>query len=271
VAEPVNLEVNKRDALELMADMAYLPDESVDVIVSDPPYWTLDKWRNVGTTTRLGGHRNKGEQRDEMWFPTIDQEYLWQCFLEFDRILKLDGHLYLFCDDKVGTILMNWVQEAQGDHRFGDAHLLVWDKVNQGMGYHYRRRYDFILFAWRTPRDGVRGFKPRKLADLGIPDILTAKRVTNSYPTEKPVEIYRTLVNQSARCRDTLFDPFAGSGTLAAAIPDEGWQNCRVILNDISDGSIAHMRNRFRQSGGLFRSSLPAINWRCDAAEVASG
>lgn len=29
-------------------------DDSVDLVITDPPYWTLNKWREVGTTTRLG-------------------------------------------------------------------------------------------------------------------------------------------------------------------------------------------------------------------------
>lgn len=253
------IEITQRDALDFIADV---PDESVDVLITDPPYWTLDRWRNVGTTTRLGGHRDKDKQRDEMFFETIDQEYLWQFFLECDRVLKLDGHLYIFCDDIVQPILSHWVREAKGEHRFGECHTLVWDKVNQGMGYHYRRRYEFILFCWRVKRSEeeggyVSGFTPRKLADLGIPDILTAKRVTNSYPTEKPEAVVSTLVLQSARGRDTLCDPFAGSGVVGAVVPQD-WINCRVLLNDKSPTAIAHMQNRFRwQQAKMFETAEP--------------
>lgn len=243
------VQVTQSDALEFMATV---PDETVDVLITDPPYWTLDKWRNMGTTTRLGGNRENGNQRDEMWFPTIDREYLWRWFLEADRILRIDGHLYVFCDDLVAPILMNWIREAQDEHRFGECHMLIWDKVNQGMGYHYRRRYECIIFAWREPRAGV-GSKAkcqRRLRDLGVPDILQAKRVTGGYPTEKPVSVVEQLVRQSARPyattenarQEVLCDTFAGSGVLAAAVPPE--YNARILLNDISDASMRWISKR---------------------------
>lgn len=225
-----------------------IPDESVQVVVTDPPYWTLDKWRNIGTTTRLGGHRDKDKQRDEMFYSTIDKEYLWNLFLELDRVLSLDGHAYIFCDDIVAPLLLNWIREAQGEHRFGQAHMLIWDKMSIGMGYHYRRRYECIIFAWREKREGVKA-KSRKLADLGMADVLTEKRITNGYPTEKPVGLITKLVRQSARLGDTLLDPFAGSGVLAVATPDE--LAATVLLNDASSYSLDYMRSRFASEEGI--------------------
>lgn len=229
----------QQDALELLST---IQDESVQVVITDPPYWTLDKWRNVGTTARMGFNRNKDDQRPEMFYETIDREYLWSLFLELDRVLSLDGHLYMFCDDIVAPILLNWIREAQEDHRFGEAHMLIWDKVNQGMGYHYRRRYECIIFAWREKRDGVKPVFKRKLADLGIPDVLAFKRVVNSYPTEKPVDLVKILVSQSARRNEVLLDPFAGSGVLAAATdPALG---ATILLNDKSDTAFSHIERR---------------------------
>jgi site-specific DNA-methyltransferase (adenine-specific) len=183
-----------------------------------------------------------------MFFETIDQEYLWQFFLECDRVLRLDGHLYMFCDHNVNPILCNWIREVQGEHRFGECHPIVWDKINMGMGYHYRGQYENIVFAWREPREGLATFKKRRLNDLGIADILKCKRVTGGYPTEKPEEIVRTLVNQSVRPfvtnqndkPEVICDPFAGSGVLGAVAP----AHCRVLLNDKSPASIKHIYAR---------------------------
>ena len=218
----MKIELYQKDALDFLEG---IPDESVDVIVTDPPYWTLDKWRKMGTTTRLGGNRVEENQRPEMFFETVDQNYLWQVFLELDRVLKLDGHLYIFCDDIVAPILLNWIREARDEHRFGEAHMLIWDKVNQGMGYHYRRRYECIVFAWREKRDGVRKFEKRKLANLGMADVFQYKRIVNSYPTEKPVDLIRDLITQSARPGNTLLDPFSGSGVLGAAAALNGGES----------------------------------------------
>ena len=39
------IELIKEDAFIFLQS---LKDESVDLIFTDPPYWTLNKWRNVG-------------------------------------------------------------------------------------------------------------------------------------------------------------------------------------------------------------------------------
>jgi len=240
--------IYQRDALEFLNARL---DRSVDVVVTDPPYWTLDKWRKMGTTTRLGGNRNVEDQRPEMFFETIDRDYLWNTFQEIDRILKPDGHLYMFCDDQVAPTLLNWVRES-ADHGFEDAHMLIWDKVNQGMGYHYRRRYECIIFAYRGKR---------KLKDLGIPDILTFKRVVNSYPTEKPAELCQVLIAQSLSSHQTLLDPFAGSGSVAAGCLD---LNANILLNDKFDAAITHMRDRF--------ATLPLeVTWNVPSSQDLAG
>ncbi len=76
---------------------------------------------------------------------------------------------------------------------------IVWDKVAIGMGYHYRARYEFILFFEKGKR---------KLANLSIPDVLEFKRVYRGYPTEKPVPLLETLIEQSSVAGDVVADPF---------------------------------------------------------------
>lgn len=227
------VEIFHLDAQEFMAK---IPNGLVNVIVTDPPYWTLDRWRNVGTTTRLGGHGNKDQQRPEMFFETIDCDYLWECMGEFDRILSPDGHLYIFCDDIVAPILLNWIRE--GETGFEDAHLLIWDKEIMGMGYHYRRRYEGIVFAWKKAK--------RKLRDLGKSDVFRYPRITSGYPTQKPAPLVTEVVTQSARVGDVLCDPFCGSGVLAEAVPLE--YNCRILLNDKSlysmEWMLAHLKGK---------------------------
>jgi len=64
------------------------------------------------------------------------------------------------------------------------------------------------------------------------------------------VGLIQELVFQSARPHDTLLDPFAGSGVLAAAaLADERWENTTVLLNDLSPASMAHIKKRFNGLG----------------------
>ena len=109
---------------------------------------------------------------------------------------------------------------------------IVWDKMAIGMGYHYRARYEFILFFEKGKR---------KLNDLGVPDVLQAKRVWKGYPTEKPVDLIQTLIEQSSTRGELVVDPFFGSGaTLVAANSlDRKWAG-----TDISEAAHEHFSKR---------------------------
>ncbi|TOL62685.1 hypothetical protein CGH94_23765 [Vibrio parahaemolyticus] len=81
----------------------------------------------------------------------------------------------------------------------------------------------------------------RKLNDLGVPDVLQAKRVWKGYPTEKPVDLIQTLIEQSSTRGELVVDPFFGSGaTLVAANSlDRKWAG-----TDISEAAHEHFSKR---------------------------
>ena len=189
--------LKKSDALTWLSE---LDAESVDLIVTDPPYESLEKHRAKGTTTRL----KQSAGSSNAWFSIFPNTSFPQLFEQLFRVLKKDRHFYLFCDAET-MFVAKPMAEAAG---FKFWKPLVWDKVAIGMGYHYRCRYEFILFFEKGKR---------KLVDLSVPDILTQKRVHAGYPTEKPAELIETLVRQSTLPGDIVIDPFCGSGSTGVA------------------------------------------------------
>ena len=185
--------VSQSDAVAWMKDLA---SSSLDLIVTDPPYESLEKHRAVGTTTRL--KHSKSSSND--WFPIFPnsrfEEFLSECY----RALKKNSHFYLFCDQETAFIIKPLAEKAG----FKFWKPLVWDKKRIGMGYHYRARYEFILFFEKGKR---------KLNNLGIADILEVPRVNGGYPTEKPVALIDILIGQSSIIGETICDPFMGSGS----------------------------------------------------------
>jgi len=206
----------------------------IDCIITDPPYWTLDKWRNIGTTTRLGGHRDKDKQDDSKWFPTIDQNDLWECLLAMADILADNSHAYIFCDHEVMPIILNWVRESEElKPIFRYSKPLVWDKLDSGMGYHWRARHEYIVMLEKGKR---------RLNDLGRADVLPCKRVQGEhYPTEKPFALIQWLMENSTDKGETVLDPFCGSGVVGA-VADLLERN--AILVDVDDRAIAHTKAR---------------------------
>ncbi|QTL96256.1 MULTISPECIES: DNA-methyltransferase [Aeromonas] len=213
--------IYKEDAI---AWLKSLKDESIDLVVTDPPYESLEKHRSKGTTTRL--KHSKSSSND--WFSIFPNENFHALFREIYRVLKKDRHFYLFCDQETMFVAKPIAEEIG----FKFWKPLVWDKQAIGMGYHYRARYEFILFFEKGKR---------KLNDLGIPDVLECKRVWRGYPTEKPVELIETIIKQSTKEGELVIDPFFGSGsTLVAA------QNLKRTFkgSDVSDSAHQHYTNR---------------------------
>jgi site-specific DNA-methyltransferase (adenine-specific) len=200
------------------------PNNSIDLIITDPPYESLEKHRKIGTTTRLKVSKASNNQ----WFEIFPNSRFEEFLQESYRVLKKNSHFYLFCDQETAFVVKP-IAEKVG---FKFWKPLIWDKMAIGMGYHYRARYEFILFFEKGKK---------KLNDLSIPDILQEKRVWRGYPTEKPVNLAKTLIMQSSVEGDTIADPFCGAGFVGCASLS---MNRAFLGNDLNAEAIVLTRNR---------------------------
>lgn len=193
----MNINISCLDAINWLNT---LPNESVNLVITDPPYESLEKHRKIGTTTRLKNSKSSSNQ----WFEIFPNSRFEELLTEIYRVLHKNSHFYLFCDQET-MFIVKPIAESIG---FKFWKPIVWDKVNIGMGYHYRARYEFILFFEKGKR---------KLNNLSIPDILVEKRIWRGYPTEKPVNLAKTLILQSTNENDLIIDPFCGAGFVGCA------------------------------------------------------
>jgi site-specific DNA-methyltransferase (adenine-specific) len=218
------------EQMDAVAWLRSLPATSVDLIITDPPYESLEKHRAIGTTTRLT--HSKSSSND--WFAIFPNARFPELFSELWRVLKRNAHLYLFCDPET-MFVVKPIAEAAG-FRFWKP--LIWDKKRIGMGYHYRCRYEFVLFFEKGKR---------RLADLGVSDIIEAPRVVNGYPTEKPSAVSRVLVEQSSVAGEIVMDPFMGAGSVGTAALNQGR---RFWGNDLAAKAVEIARERLALAGG---------------------
>src|SRR5579859_3820782 len=135
--------------MDCLAFLRTLPDESIDLIVTDPAYESLEKHRATGTTTRL----------TREWFSIFPNSRFPEFFAELHRVLAPNRHAYVYCDLDTAKII-DPIGQAAG---FTMWNWIVWDKQRMGTGYHYRRRKEFIVFFEKGHRN---------VADLGIPDVI---------------------------------------------------------------------------------------------------
>lgn len=227
VASRTPFQLHHGDAVEFLRR---LPTASVDLMITDPAYESLEKHRAVGTTTRL----KVSKASSNPWFVIFPNARFPELFAEAHRVLKKNAHLYLFCDPETAFIAKPIAEQAG----FKFWKPLVWDKRSIGMGYHYRSRYEFILFFEKGKR---------RLNNLGTADVIEVPRIRGGYPTEKPSAVSSVLVSQSTEPGEIVCDPFMGSASVGVAAVGAG----RAFLgNDVNLDSLKIARERLPGVGG---------------------
>jgi site-specific DNA-methyltransferase (adenine-specific) len=188
-----------------------LPEESVDLVLTDPPY-------------RFA----RGATYHRPWFQELGDEE-WPALLrELYRVLRRDRHLYLFCDWRTLPVFKTAAQAAG----FAVQKPLIWDKDWLGLGGGaWRSRYEFILFCEKGARAGN---------SKRLPDVLRVRRPHRGYPTEKPLSLLKTLIAQASLPGELVLDPFCGSGNVGRASGELGRQ---ALLCDV-DAAFAARRLR---------------------------
>lgn len=209
---------------DAVAFLQALPDESVDVVVVDPAYESLEKHRAKGTTTRL----KKSKASSNEWFPIFPNARFEELFKQFFRVLAPDRHLYMYCDSET-MFVAKPLAEAAG---FKFWKPLVWDKGTVGMGYHWRCTYEFVLFFEKGKR---------ALSSFSESDVQRFPRVRGAYPTEKPQALSEVLIAQSTVPGEIVCDVFSGSGSAAAAAVKLGR---RFLGCDIQEHAVTLGRER---------------------------
>lgn len=205
-------------------------DETVDLIATDPAYESLEKHRARGTTTRL----KRSAASSNEWFPIFPNARFPEFFRECYRVLKKNAHLYVLCDEDT-----MWVARPLGEAAgFKYWKSLIWVKTakdgtpNPGMGYHWRNTTERILFF-------EKGSRP--LNHRGPGDVIHAPRVRKGYPTEKPLEVVRPLIENSSALGELVLDPFMGSGSTGEAAVRAGR---RFAGCDIKQSAVVLARAR---------------------------
>jgi site-specific DNA-methyltransferase (adenine-specific) len=193
---------------DCVAILRELPDECIDLLITDPAYESNEKHRTrvnaagervrYGTTTRLQGP----------WFPTFPDARLPELLVELYRVLKRDAHAYIFSNQESARVITPLAEQA-GFKWWKD---LTWIKTSEagtvriGMGYHWRNCTERIIFLEKGKR---------KLNYLGWPEVMFGP--SGDGPAEKPPEVLSRLVENSSIPGELVLDPFAGSGSTGEA------------------------------------------------------
>lgn len=198
------------DAIE---ELKKIPDASVNLIATDPPY-NLNK--------------DYGNNKDKMGFDEyIEFSRAW--LSEAKRVLTEDGTLYVF----MGTRYISYVYAIlEQELKMTFNSWICWH-YTQGLGKmrgfssrhedilmftKHPQKFYFNLDAVRIPQKNYRAVNNMRGANPGnvweVSHVHYCNQHRQNHPTQKPECLYERMVLASSKKGDVVLDPFLGSGTM---------------------------------------------------------
>lgn len=256
-------QVFNQDALE---GMKKLPDESIDLVVADPPY-------NLGKD--YGNNSDKRESKDflewtEKWLDLAISK------------LKPNGSLYIFATWRYSPEIFVFLKS-----RMIMLNEIIWDRRVPSMGGSTRKYssvhdtigffakskdHYFDLDSIRIPYDeetkkartrsifvGKKwlelGYNPKDLWSVSRLHRIHAER--EDHPTQKPLEIIERMIKASSPKDGVVLDPFAGTGTTAVACLIN---NRRYITYELNSDYCEMIKSRINRHESFFLESPKISN-----------
>jgi len=197
------------DCLEVMKD---IPDKSIDLVLTDPPY-------GIGADKGVGGFGSSKTDNhyEDNWDNNTPNKEV------FDEMLRIGKNVIIF-----------------GGQFFTDklpknGHWIVWDKKGNIV---FDNPFGDCELAW-TNLD-KKSVKKYTCIQQGF----VSEERDRFHPTQKPVKLFGQIINDYTKEGDTVLDCFLGSGTTAVACKQ---LKRNFIGIEISEKYCEIARQRLRQ------------------------
>lgn len=192
------------DCLELMSN---IPDKSVDLIVTDPPY-EFKKGGFGGGVGEFAKRSLKQDIHNEKLHQTFDETTL---MYEFERVLK-KMNCVIFGTERMMNKLMNFCEEKGYTYT-----LTVWHKTNPTPLCN-NRYLNSLEFAIHIRESGVKIYGDyHSKSKVYTSPVNKVDKDKWGHPTIKPLELIEKYIKNHSLENDVILDPFIGSGTTGVA------------------------------------------------------
>ena len=190
-----------------------LAAESVDMIWTDPPYGHGN--HDGDFNARLNDFRkieNKPIASDGMGEM---REVVDAMFTQAARILKSDCCCCCCCCGGGGgpRPTFAWIADRMDRNGLSFFHSVIWDKLNPGLGWRYRRQHEMVMVAHKSG-----GTLLWADDDRAVPNIYSLMPPrSREHPNEKPLALVEHFLLCHSKPGQLVVDPFMGSGTTGVA------------------------------------------------------
>jgi DNA modification methylase len=179
-----------------------LDDDSVDCVITDPPY-------GIDIDGDYGGGTIEGDAELDGALALLEDS-----MTEAVRVLKPTGHAYVHWSAR-------HIPRAEELLRrlFDDVQVLIWTKNRSNLkavleNHRYGYNYEVIFYCALDRPRSLNGNVTSNI-DVLEHDIVFHEKL--GHPTEKPIPLVADLMTNSTNPGDRILDPFMGSGTTAVA------------------------------------------------------
>ena len=234
------------DCMDILKE---LPDKSIDLVLTDPPYnisqknFCVDRSKAKSAIMR----RDKPLNYDfGEWDNMERQEFLnftkdW--FLECIRICKDGGTLISFFN-KEDISYLGWLGQDNG---MRTRTIYTWHKTNPVPSFRKVNYLSACEFAWigsKGDKTWIFNFGLQKEMHNFYETPNASSYKQTEHPTEKPLSLWQHFIKIHSNENDLILDCFSGSGTTAVACHN---LNRRFICiekdKEYYDASVERLKN----------------------------
>ncbi|HRZ96438.1 MAG TPA: site-specific DNA-methyltransferase, partial [Paludibacter sp.] len=207
-------EINKIYNQSCIDGLKNIPDESVDLIFTDPPYFQyraqnvqgLKNHKDVETEFEFDSFGNEEEYLNFL------EEVLTECF----RVAKPGAAGYIWCGDDFVSYINRMVDRVG----FKFRKVIHWHKTNPFPAIYTRKMFAnsmelLVHFSKGTPKTWNHKHVNEMHNFIQAPICMGKERT--KHKTQKPLKVCIPYIEISSNPGELVLDPFIGSGSTAVA------------------------------------------------------
>ena len=207
------MELNKIYNMDCIEGMREIPDKSIDLIVTDPPFLHV---KGGMKSKRINTGLYKPESFINTKMRDFDEEQIYTLLNRCKPVFKESFNGYFFCSKLQIISYLKWTQENKLNYD-----LLIWDRQRNSLisTKFYTSNIDYIIRIYGKKQALNKIVKSNGKGDVEYYKKIQTYKQPREYghETEKPLGLITKYILLSSNENDTILDPFMGSGTTAIA------------------------------------------------------